>query len=113
VRLDPVDYVLGRSRGGWGTKLHLVREQGRKPLAFVLIGGQRGDSPQFVAVLADIRMPRIAGGRPRRVLADKGYSSRANRWYLRERDIRATIPSKSDQDAHRRAKGPKGGRPPT
>jgi transposase len=98
------------------TKLHLGCEQGQKPLSIVLTAGQRGDSPQFVAVLEGIRVPRLGGGRPRtrpdRALADKAYTSRANRRYLRRRRIAATIPSKADQDAHRRAKGSKGGRPP-
>lgn len=98
------------------TKLHLACEQGQKPLAVVLTAGQRGDSPQFIPVLAAIRVPRLGGGRPRtrpdRVLADKAYTSRANRAHLRRRGIAATIPSKTDQDAHRRAKGSKGGRPP-
>lgn len=72
--------------------------------------------PQFVTVLDGIRVPRPDGGRPRtrpdRVLADKAYTSRANRRYLRRRGIKATIPSKADQDANRRKRGPKGGRPP-
>jgi transposase len=67
-------------------------------------------------VLEGIRVPRLAGGRPRttpdRVLADKAYTSAATRAYLRRRRIKATIPSKADQDAHRRAKGSAGGRPP-
>ena len=46
------------------------------------------------------------------MLADKAYSSRANRGYLRCRGIRATIPEKDDQAAHRRARGQRGGRPP-
>jgi transposase len=46
------------------------------------------------------------------VLADKAYSSRANRAYLRRRGIVATIPEKDDQVAHRRARGRRGGRPP-
>jgi transposase len=62
------------------------------------------------------RVPRSGGGRPRtrpdRMLADKAYTSKANRAHLRGRGIRATIPSKADQDAHRKAKGSKGGRPP-
>jgi transposase len=61
-------------------------------------------------------VPRLGGGRPRtrprRVLADKAYTSRPNRRYLRRRAIKATIPSKADQDANRRKKGSKGGRPP-
>ena len=46
------------------------------------------------------------------MLADKAYSSKANRSYLRRRHIRATIPVKDDQAAHRRNKGARGGRPP-
>jgi len=113
---EPADHALGRSRGGWTTKLHLACEQGRKPLSTVLTAGHRGDSPQFVPVLQRIRVPRPGRGRPRsrpdRVLADKAYSSRANRAYLRRRGIRATIPTKRDQQAHRRNRGSRGGRPP-
>jgi transposase len=46
------------------------------------------------------------------VLADKACTSKADRQYLRRRGIRATIASKTDQDAHHKAKGSKGGRPP-
>ncbi|WP_435817769.1 IS5 family transposase [Micromonospora arida] len=114
--LSRPNHALGRSRGGLTTKLHLGCEQGQKPLAIVLTAGQRGDSPQFIPVLAAIRVPRLVTGRPRtrpdRVLADKAYTSKANRAYLRRRGIAATIPSKADQDANRRARGSKGGRPP-
>jgi transposase len=114
---EPADHGLGRSRGGLTTKLHLACEQGQRPLSILLTGGQRGDSPQFAAVLNRIRVPRQGPGRPRtrpsRVLADKAYSSAANRALLRCRGIRATIPVKDDQAAYRRAKGAKGGRPPT
>lgn len=116
VQDEPSDHALGRSRGGWTTKVHLACEQGRKVLSLRVSGGQRGDSPQFIPVLAGIRVPRPGGGRPRsrpeRVLADKAYTCRSNRAYLRRRGIKATIPGKADQDAHRRAKGSKGGRPP-
>lgn len=113
---EPADHALGRSRGGLTTKVHLGCEQGQKPLSIVLTGGQRGDSPQFIPVLEGIRVPRPDGGRPRsrpeRVLADKAYTSRGNRRYLRRRGIRATIPTKADQEANRRRLGSKGGRPP-
>jgi transposase len=46
------------------------------------------------------------------VLADKAYSSRANRVYLRRRGIKATIPVPTDQAGHRRRRGRSGGRPP-
>jgi hypothetical protein len=48
---EPADHGLGRSRGGLSTKLHLGCEQGQKPLSIVITAGQRGDSPQFAAVL--------------------------------------------------------------
>ncbi|MET4783718.1 transposase, partial [Glaciihabitans sp. UYNi722] len=37
-----------------------------------------------------------------RVMADKGYPSKANRAWLRERGIAATIPERDDQIVHRR-----------
>nr|WP_230204880.1 transposase [Parafrankia elaeagni] len=98
------------------TKLHLACEQGQKPLALLVTAGQRGDSPQFTAVLGQIRVPRPGPGRPRtcpdRVLADKAYSSKGNRAYLRRRGIRTTIPEKKDQAANRKKLGSRGGRPP-
>jgi Transposase DDE domain len=114
--VEPADQALGRSRGGWTTKLHLGCEQGRKPLALLITAGQRGDSPQFTAVLERIRVPRRDAGRPRtrpdRVLGDKAYSSKGNRAYLRRRRIRCVIPVKEDQAANRRKLGSNGGRPP-
>jgi len=117
VATEPDDHGLGRSRGGLTTKLHLSCEQGQKPLSLVITAGHRHDSPQFEVVLQGIRVPRAAGGRPRtrpdRVLADKAYGSRGNRRYLHRRGIKATIPIKKDQAAHRLKKGSAGGRPPT
>jgi hypothetical protein len=114
---EPADHALGRSRGGLSTKVHLACEQGRKTLAAALTPGQAADSPRFTTVLGRIRVSRRSGpGRPRtrpvEVLADKAYSSRANRAYLRRRGIPATIPVKADQQANRRKKGSAGGRPP-
>ncbi|PKZ40750.1 IS5/IS1182 family transposase, partial [Kytococcus schroeteri] len=52
-------------------------------------------------VLGDIRVPRIGCGqartRPDALLADRGYTSRVNRAYLRERGIAAVIPEKSNE----------------
>ena len=114
---EPPDHALGRSRGGLSTKVHLAVEQGRKTLATAVTPGQAADSPQFTTVLGRIRVPRRSGPgrphtRPTRVLADKAYSARANRAYLRRRGIPATIPVKADQQAHRQRKGSAGGRPP-
>ena len=46
------------------------------------------------------------------MLADKAYSSRANRDLLRARGITAVIAQPSDQAAHRKRRGRAGGRPP-
>jgi transposase len=59
----------------------------------------------FADTLEQIRVPGKAGRpriRPDHVMADKGYSSRANRAWLRERGIAATIPERADQIKHRR-----------
>lgn len=55
---EPRDHGLGRSRGGFTTKLHLAVEQGQKPMLIVVTAGQRGNSPQFEPVLARVRVPR-------------------------------------------------------
>lgn len=46
VFAEPNDHGLGRSRGGFTTKLHLAVEQRQKPMSIVVTAGQRGDSPQ-------------------------------------------------------------------
>lgn len=116
VGAEPADHGLGRSRGGFSTKIHLACEQGQKPLSIVVTAGQRGDAPQFTAVMDAICVPRSGRGRPRlrpaRVLADKAYSSRAIRSWLRRHGIRATIPVPADQARHRARRGAAGGRPP-
>lgn len=114
---EPDDHALGRSRGGWSTKTHVAIDQHRGVVSFILTPGQRNDSPEMVAVLDGIRVARPGAGRPRtrpdRVLADKAYSSRANRTWLASHGIRATIPIPADQAGHRRRRGSHGGRPPT
>jgi hypothetical protein len=106
---EPGHHALGRSRGGWSTKTHLAVDQRRGVISFLLTPGQAGDSPQMIGVLERIRVMRPGGRRartrPDRVLADKAYSSRANRAWLAGHGIRATIPVPTDQAAHRKARG--------
>ncbi|MFE5331324.1 IS5 family transposase [Embleya sp. NPDC056575] len=111
---EPPDHALGRSRGGLTTKVHLAADGRCCPLAFVVTAGQAGDAPQFENVMAAIRVPRAIGRprvRPDAVLADRAYSSRAIRTHLRRRGIRAVIPEPADQQANRRRRGRRGGRP--
>lgn len=113
--VEPGDHALGRSRGGWTTKLHLACEDRCQVMSMLITAGQAGDSPQFAEVLdrIDLSLPgHRARRRPERVLADKAYSSRGNRDWLRRRRIKATIPVPADQAGHRRARGSAGGRPP-
>lgn len=42
VFMEPGDHGLGRSRGGFTTKLHLAVEQGQRPMPIVVTAGQRG-----------------------------------------------------------------------
>lgn len=71
----------------------------------MLTGGQVADTSMLAGTMDEIHVTGT-GGRPRRrperLLADKGYPSRANRSWLREHGIAATIPERDDQIAHRR-----------
>ena len=82
--------ALGRSRGGFSTKIHLKVDLDGRPLAFHLTEGQASDSPQF-EVLLDLG-PDIT---PRAAVGDKGYDSSGNRSAARERSICPVIPFKS------------------
>ncbi|MEZ0156733.1 IS5 family transposase [Streptomyces griseorubens] len=107
---------LGRSRGGLTSKIHLACDGAGRPLAFAVTGGNTNDCTQFTAVMEAIRVPRPGPGRPRvrpdHVIGDKGYSSKAIRTWLRRRNIRHTIPERSDQVRNRLRRGSQGGRPP-
>jgi transposase len=108
--------ALGRSRGGFGTKLHLAADLRSRPLSRHLTAGQRHDRIGFDPVMAGIHIPHRIGRprtRPGRLLGDKAYSIKAIRAGLRRRDIATTIPEKADQQANRRKRGSAGGRPPT
>jgi hypothetical protein len=74
------DQALGRSRGGFSTKIHLKVDLGGLPLAFHLTGGEASDSRNF-EILLDLG-PDI---NPRAPLGDKGYDSKSNREDARQR----------------------------
>ena len=88
----------------------MVADRRCRPVARLTPPGQDGDSPRFVPVLERVRIRRTGRGRPRqrpaRVMADKAYSSKANRGWLRGHGISAVIPVKEDQKANRRRLGP-------
>ncbi|HEX5500623.1 MAG TPA: IS5 family transposase [Thermomicrobiales bacterium] len=90
------DQALGRSRGGFSTKIHLRTERGGKPICGVLTPGQRHEATQVAALLERGAVKRPSRGRPRRrpqrVVGDKGYTGRPIRTYLRQHGIGAVIP---------------------
>jgi transposase len=85
-------------------------------MAILVTAGQAGDNPQLLPLLEQVSVARPAAGRPRRrpdrVIADRAYSHPSTRAALRARGIAFTSPEKTDQIAHRKAKGSRGGRPP-
>jgi transposase len=112
---EPGDHAIGRSRGGLTTKVHALTDGRGRVLVVLLTAGNVNDTTMFAPLLAALRVARAGPGRPRTrpdyLLADKGYSSRANRALLRRRGIAHTIPEPRDQQANRRRKGSAGGRP--
>lgn len=110
IQHEPADHALGRSRGGWGTKIHLLTDGAGLPLAVKLSAGQAHESLYAEPVLDSVRISRVSGcvrQRPERVSADKGYSHRRIRQWLRQRGVSAVIPERIDQIARRRGRPPK------
>jgi hypothetical protein len=58
---EPEDHSLGRSRGGWVTKLHSVVNGHGTPLAACVSAGQAHASTQFEQLLDEVRPPRREG----------------------------------------------------
>lgn len=90
--------ALGRSQGGFSTKVHLRAEGNGKLMTIALTPGQRHEVTAFETLMQQGAVKRTGRGRPQlcpgRIVGDKGYSSRKIRQYLRRRGIRITIPHK-------------------
>jgi len=96
---------LGRSQGGFSTKVHLRAEGSGKPMIFLLTAGQRHEQSVFQSLMEQGAIKRVGRGRPRlrpeRVVGDKGYSSRKVRQYLRRRGICPVIARRSNEPHQR------------
>ena len=98
---------MGRSRGGFTTKLHLLVDGSGLPLAVKVTPGQQHDSTVFESVVQAVRIaqPRCKSRwRPKRLAADKGYSYPRIRAWLRKHAIEAVIPQRDDQRARHRGR---------
>jgi transposase len=84
--------ALGRSRGGFTTKIHAKSDASGDIIAFDLTGGEASDTRHF-DVLLDIG----PDSQPRAVICDKGYASKANREAARARGIAPVIPRKTNE----------------
>lgn len=84
--------ALGRSRGGFTTKIHAKADNAGGIIAFDLTGGQVADTTRYETLL-NIG-PDIT---PRAALGDKGYYSKANRAAARSRSIAPVIPHKVNE----------------
>lgn len=98
---EPAHHALGRSRGGFGTKLHLVVSHDGVPLGAALSPGEAHESQYVEPVLQCVRLRHPGPGRPRvrpdALVGDKGYSYPTIRRYLRRCGVRAVIPTRSNQ----------------
>jgi len=96
---EPADHALGRSRGGFGSKIHLVCDSRGTIVGIHVTAGQRHESKFFEATMARRLFHRRRGIRrwPRRLAGDKGYSYPRIRRWCRRRWVEAVIPTRKNQ----------------
>jgi transposase len=78
------DEAIGRSRGGFSTKINAVVDALGNPLRFILTGGQVHDSKQAEALIEGFDFDKL--------LADKGYDNNRFRAVLAMKGAEAVIP---------------------
>jgi transposase len=83
------DQALGRSRGGFGTKIHLAVDSLGNPVSIHLSPGQDADVTHGEALLGDHQVEAVIG--------DKGYDSDALVAAIEARGAEAVIPPKKNR----------------
>jgi len=83
--------ALGRSRGGFTSKVHCLGDGRGRPIAFHLTPGEAADCKAYESL---IDLPERS---PKALLADKAYDTDAIRADLKARHIKAVIPPKSNR----------------
>ena len=87
------EQALGRSRGGFSTKIHGLCDALGNPLDFILTGGQAADCTQAIALLENKNYEAL--------LADKGYDSNVIVEHVEANGASAVIPPKKNRINHR------------
>lgn len=91
-------HALGRSRGGYSTKLHLLTDGQGLPLGVIATPGQRHEAPEFENVMNACLINTFRKDkRPDALAGDKGYSSAAIRQYIHKLGIEDVIPTRSNE----------------
>ena len=90
--------ALGRSRGGYSTKIHLVTDEKGLPLAITATPGQAGETPELQGLLNSIPFSiHRKSKRPKSIAGDKAYSAKATRTYLTRKGIVDVIPRRANE----------------
>jgi transposase len=84
---------LGRSRGGFSTKIHLATDALGNALRFILTGGERNDITQAEQLIENLYAEYV--------IADKGYDSEAFVLKVKGQNSEAVIPSRSNHKVQR------------
>jgi len=98
--------ALGRCRGGFATKIHILCDGKGNPLTAVLSPAQDHESKHLEAVMSSIQLTGSEQGEPivpAKVAGDKGYRSQWIDEWLLGQDITPVIPSKKNEDLACRA----------
>ncbi len=83
------EQALGKSVGGFSTKIHVTVDGLGNPLRLILTGGQRADSPQAIALLEGFDFDAV--------LADRGYDTDAILEFIAQNEAEAVIPAKKNR----------------
>jgi transposase len=87
------DQALGRSRGGFSTKVHVAVDALGNPVKVILTAGQAHDLSQAKELIKDHG--------PEHVIADKGYDSNAFVQAVEAQGAQAVIPPRSNRKTPR------------
>ncbi|MEL6109147.1 MAG: IS5 family transposase [Planctomycetota bacterium] len=91
-------HALGRSRGGYSTKLHVMIDGGGTLLSVTATPGQRHESQEFENLFDQCALSvHFYRNRPDAVAGDRAYSAKAIRESITHRYIEPVIPERKNE----------------